>query len=59
MCEIARPQAVSVEGGFEYDGRLIMPLDDESIRRHRIGFSSPDWGWLAKAGPAGAVSRGP
>lgn len=33
VAEIAKGGVWSVMGGFEYDGRLIMPLDEEGIRR--------------------------
>lgn len=33
VAEIARGGVWPVEGGFEYDGRLIMPLDEGNIRR--------------------------
>jgi N-methylhydantoinase A/oxoprolinase/acetone carboxylase beta subunit len=33
VAEIAKGGVWTVEGGFEYDGRLIMPLDEEGIRR--------------------------
>lgn len=33
VAQIAEGGVWSVEGGFEYDGRLIMPLDETAIRR--------------------------
>ena len=33
VAAIAKGAIASVEGGFEYDGRLIMPLDEAGIRR--------------------------
>ncbi len=33
VAAIAKGAIASAEGGFEYDGRLIMPLDEAAIRR--------------------------